>query len=150
MLREKLKRRQGKVSKRIRYPVQISHTAIHVSIRRQGNRFFVKKLLWCQFLPEIIWHALPIYSLDDQSQENWKPFINNMNVIEFDVATITDDKKSQDFLRKNFVVQPNREYVLSQTNNRYRSWSTISNDGEDTPTATGSSTTENFKKLLKN
>ena len=82
--------------------------------------------------------------LDSQSQENWKSFINDMNVIEFDPITITSDKRSQDYLRENFVVKPNKEkYVLTQTNNKYRTWSTITNDGEDT-TATDDSTTDTF------
>ena len=143
MLREKLKR-QHKVSKRTRYPVNITSTAIHVSIRRYGNRFYIKRLLWCQFLPELTWYALPLNFLDSTSQEQWKGFINQMNVIEFDPISITNDKKSQDYLRQNFLVIPNEEkYELTQTNTKYRTWSTIINDGENT-TETDDSTTENF------
>ena len=70
--------------------------------------------------------------------------VYDMNVIEFDPITITSDKRSQDYLRENFVVKPNKEkYVLTQTNNKYRTWSTITNDGEDT-TATDDSTTDTF------
>jgi len=67
-----------------------------------------------------------------------------MNILEFDPVSITSDRKSQDYIRQNFVVIPNEEkYELSQTNTKYKTWTTIINDPENT-TATDSSTTENF------
>ena len=86
-------KRQHKISKRTRYPININSTAIHISIRRYGDRFHIKRLLWCQFVPELTWYALPLNYLDSKSQEQWKGFLNQMNILEFDPESITSDKK---------------------------------------------------------
>ena len=101
MLRERSKRKH-RITKRIRYPVTINSKAIHISIRRYGERFYIKRLLWCQFIPETTWYALPLNYLDSKSQEQWKEFLNQTDILEFPAGSITSDRRSQEYIHQNF------------------------------------------------
>ena len=99
-----------------------------------------------QFIPETTWYALPLSYLDSKSQELWKEFLNQTDIIEFPAGNITSDRRSQEYIHQNFTIVPNEDYELSQTNTRYKEWSTIIEDPEKsaTETETDGSTTETF------
>ena len=127
------------------YPCYINSETIHVAIRRSNNRIFLKKLLWVQFFPELSFHAIPLSYLDGDSQEKWKSFVNETKVIEFDPRQITQDKQSQDYLRKHFITKPNKDnWILTQNNLKYRNWTAIAQEGNDETTTTDGSTTDIF------
>ena len=126
------------------YPCFINSESIHVAIRRSNNQIYLKKLLWVQYFPELNYHAIPLSYLDEESQEKWKSFLKNTNVIEYYPSQITEDKQSQDYLKKNFITKPNKKWTLTQTNLKYKNWTAVAREGNDETTSTDGSTTDIF------
>ena len=126
------------------YHCFINSESIHVAIRRSNSQIYLKKLLWVQYLPELNYHAIPLEYLDEECQEKWKPFLNSTNVIEYYPSQITEDKQSQDYLKKNFITKPNKKWTLTQTNLKYKNWTAVAREGNEETTSTDGSTTDIF------